>query len=223
MKLRASAPLVALTLAVLGVACGHSEKSVIDQYFNALKAGDTQTLASFSAFTFDKKPERWDIKGTIDEQKVPVPYPDLVKKSADADKAQADNKRQAQLYSNDHYVEIEQVKEAQKKGGALAPKLQPVSVKWVEFNEKDRELKKAAAQAKDAAEREKRNVLRSVGQMDDLDALTGEMIDKKVEVDLTIDGKVQPYVMSLRKYDLKREKGPKVNSRWVVQSLQPKA
>jgi hypothetical protein len=223
MKDRAAALLVALTLAVLGVACGHPEKSVIDQYFNALRAGDQQTLSSFAAFTFDKKPERWTIKSTLDEQKVPVPYPDLVKKSADADKAQADNKRQAQLYSNDHYPEIEQVKEAQKKGGPLPPKLQPVAAQWTQFNEKDRELKKAAAQAKDAAEKEKRNVLRSVGQMDDLDVLTGEMIDKKVEIDLTINGKVEPYVMNLRKYDLKREKGPKVNSRWVIQSLQPKA
>ena len=222
MKDRAAALLVALTLAVLGVACGHPEKSVIDQYFNALRAGDTQTLSSFAAFTFDKKPERWAIKSTLDEQKVPVPYPDLVKKSADADKAQADNKRQAQLYSNDHYPEIEQVKEAQKKGGPIPPKLQPVATQWTQFNEKDRELKKAAAQAKDAAEKEKRNVLRSVGQMDDLDVLTGEMIDKKVEIDLTINGKVEPYVMNLRKYDLKREKGPKVNSRWVIQSLQPK-
>jgi len=222
MKDRAAALLVALTLAVLGVACGHPEKSVIEQYFNALRAGDQQTLSSFAAFTFDKKPDRWTIKSTVDEQKGPVPYPDLVKKAAEADKAQADNKRQAQLYSNDHYPEIEQVKEAQKKGAALSAKLQPVAAKWAEFNEKDRELKKAAAQAKDAAEKEKRNVLRSVGEMEDLDVLTGEMIEKKVEVDLTIAGKVEPYVMSLRKYDLKREKGPKVNSRWVVQSLQPK-
>jgi hypothetical protein len=222
MRDRAAALLVALTLVVLGVACGHPEKSVIDQYFNALRAGDTQTLASFTAFTFDKKPEKWDIKKTIDEQKSPVALPDLVKKAAEADKAVADNKREAQLYTNDHYVEIEQVKEAQKKG-AVPAKLQAVAAAWTKFIEKDRELKKVAALAKDAAEKEKRSVLRSVGQMDDIDTLTGEMINKQVELDLTINGQVQPYVMNLRKYELKRETGPKVNSRWVIQSLQPKA
>jgi hypothetical protein len=222
MRDRVAALLVALTLAVLGVACGHPEKSVIDQYFNALRAGDTQTLASFTAFTFDKKPEKWDIKKTIDEQKSPAALPDLVKKAADADKAVADNKREAQLYTNDHYVEIEQVKEAQKKG-AVPAKLQAVAAAWSKFIEKDRELKKAAALAKDAAEKEKRSVLRSVGQQDDIDILTGEMINKQVELDLTINGQVQPYVMNLRKYELKRETGPKVNSRWVIQSLQPKA
>jgi hypothetical protein len=42
-------------------------------------------------------------------------------------------------------------------------------------------------------------------------------------VDITVkDEKPQPYVMTLRKYELKRE-GPRVNARWVVQALTPKA
>jgi hypothetical protein len=223
MRHRVAASLGALTLAVLGVACGHPEKSVIEQYFNALRAGDQQTLSSFAAFTFDKKPERWVIKGTIDEQKVPAVLPDLVQKAADAEKAMAENKKQAQLHYNDNYLLVEQVKEAQKKGAAIPAKLQPVATKWNEFQNKGRDLMKTVAQTKDAVEREKRAVQKSVGQMDDLLTLPGEMIEKKVEVDLTIGGQTQPYVMTLRKYELKRETGPKVTSRWVITSLQPKA
>ena len=224
MRDRAGAIRVALVLAAAasGMACGHPEKSVIEQYFNALRAGDTQTLSSFAAFTFDKKPERWTIKDTIDEQKSPAVYPELVKKAADAEKAVADNKRQAQLYSNENYVQIEQVKEAQKKG-AVPAKLQAVATQWIQFNESDRELRRAAAQAKDAAEKEKRSLLRSVGQQDDLESLTGEMVTKQVEVELVIDGQPKPHVMQLRKYELKRESGPRVTGRWVIQSLTPKA
>jgi hypothetical protein len=223
MRDRVAAMLGALTLAFLGVACGHPEKSVIDQYFNALRAGDTQTLSSFAAFTFDKKPERWEIKSTLDEQKVPAVLPDLMQKAAEADKAMAENKKQAQLHYNDNYLLVEQVKEAQKKGAAIPAKLQPVATKWNEFQNKGRELMKAAAQAKDAVEKEKRAVLKSVGQMDDVLTLPGEMVEKKVEIDLTIGGQTTPYVMVLRKYELKREVGPKVTSRWVITSLQPKA
>ena len=53
--------------------------------------------------------------------------------------------------------------------------------------------------------------------------LKGEVTEKQIEVDLTINGQVQPYVMTLRKYDVKRANGQRVNSRWVIQNLQPKA
>ncbi len=101
-------------------------------------------------------------------------------------------------------------------------KLQPIKAEWDKFSEKDRELKKAIANAKDAVEKEKRSVLRSVGQVDDIESLAGEMKEKKIELDLTIDGQVRPYVMTVRKYEMKRESGPRVVSRWVVQELQPK-
>ena len=65
-------------------------------------------------------------------------------------------------------------------------------------------------------------MLRSVGQADDIESLAGEMKEKKIELDLTIGGQVQPYVMTVRKYEMKRESGPRVVSRWVVQELQPK-
>ena len=37
--------------------------------------------------------------------------------------------------------------------------------------------------------------------------MAGEMKEKKIELDLTIDGQVRPYVMTLRKYEMKRERG----------------
>jgi len=48
------------------------------------------------------------------------------------------------------------------------------------------------------------------------------VLSKDVEVNLTIDGQVKPYVMTLRKYELTGGTGARMVARWVVQSLVPK-
>jgi hypothetical protein len=220
MSMRVAAFPLVLALSALGCQ-SHPEKGVVDQYFNAVNAKDSQTLASFAAVSFDKKVDRWAIKDTLDEQKTDAPLPALAQKVKDLEAELAANTKAARTYNNDHYVELDQVK-ATKKDAPVPAKLQPVKAEWDKFSEKDRELKKAIANAKAEVEKEKRSVLRSIGQADDIESMAGEMKEKKIEVDLTIDGQVRPYVMTVRKYEMKRESGPRVVSRWVVQELQPK-
>jgi hypothetical protein len=220
MNMRAAALPLALTLAALGCS-SHPEKGVVDQYFNAVNAKDSQTLSSFAAVSFDKKVDRWAIKDTLEEQKSAAPLPALAQKVKDLDGELAANTKAARAYNNDHYVELDQLK-ALKPGAPVPAKVVPVKAEWEKFSEKDRELKKAIANARDAVEKEKRSVLRSVGQVDDIESLAGEMKEKKIGLDLTIDGQVHPYVMTVRKYEMKRESGPRVVSRWVVQELTPK-
>ena len=219
MRIHAAAVPLALGLSVLGCQ-RHPEKGVVDQYFNAVNAKDSQTLASFAAVTFDKKVDRWAIKETLDEQKGPAPLADLVKKVRDLEAEQAANTRAARAYNNEHYAELDQLK-GLKKDAAVPAKLQPVKAEWDKFNEKDRELKRAIASAREAVDKERRSVVRSVGDVDDVEGLQGEMKEKQIKLDLTIGGQTQPYVMTVRKYEMKRESGPRVVSRWVVQSLQP--
>ena len=210
---------LALALSVLGCQ-RHPEKGVVDQYFNAVNAKDSQTLASFAAVNFDKKVDRWAITKTLDETKTEAPLAGLAQKVKDLEAEQAANTRAARAYNNENYALLDQLKTL-KAGAAVPAKLQPVKAEWDKFNEKDRELRKAVANAREAVEREKRSVMRSVGQVDEVESLTGEMKEKKIELDLTIDGQARPYVMTVRKYEMKRESGPRVVSRWVVQSLQP--
>jgi hypothetical protein len=212
---------LAAVVALAGVACGHPEKSVVDQYFNAVNAKDTQTLSSFAAVTFDKKVDRWSINKAISEDKKPAPLPDLVQKSKDADAAVAANKKAANAWSLDRIGEVDTVREARKANKPVPPKLTEVAAKWDDFNAKDRDLRKAVAVSKDAVDKEKRSVARSIGDVEDVENLKGEVNEKQIEVDLTIGGQVQPHVMTLRKYDLKRDNGQRVNSRWVIQNLQP--
>jgi hypothetical protein len=213
---------LAAVVALAGTACGHPEKSVVDQYFNAVNAKDTQTLSSFAAVTFDKKVDRWAIKKTISDEKKPAPLPELAQKAKDAEAAVAANTKAVRAWSLDAFSDIDAVREARKANKPVPAKLSEVAAKWDDFNNKDRELKKAVALSKEAVEKEKRSVARSVGDVDDVENLQGEVTEKQIEVDLTIAGQVQPYVMTLRKYELKRDGGgPRVMSRWVIQDLKP--
>jgi hypothetical protein len=212
---------LAAVVALAGAACGHPEKSVVDQYFNAVNAKDTQTLSSFAAVTFDKKVDRWSIKKTISEDKKPAPLPDLVQKAKDADAAVAANTKAVRTWSLDHYADLDAVRDARKANKPVPPKMADVAAKWDEFNSKDRDGKKAVAMSKDAVDKEKRSMARSIGDVDDVESLKGDVNEKQIEVDLTIGGQEQPYVMTLRKYDVKRDNGQTVRGRWVIQNLQP--
>jgi hypothetical protein len=220
MSMRGAALPLVLALSALGCQ-SHPEKGVVDQYFNAVNTKDTQTLSSFAAVSFDKKVDRWAIKDNLDEQTSKAPLPAMAQKVKDLEGELAANTKAARAYNNDHYVELDQLK-SMKKDAPVPAKLQPVKAEWDKFSEKDRELKKAIANAKAEVEKEKRSVTRSVGQVDDIESLDGELKEKKIELDLTIDGQVKPYVMTVRKYEIKRESGPRVVSRWVVQELVPK-
>jgi len=209
-----------LVLTGLGLAlaaCGHRDQRLVDQYFNAVNAKDNQTLGSFAAVGFDKKVDRWRIAKESDEETAPIPLTDLVAKQKELEKAVAENKKAATAYSMDHYAEVDQVREARKAGKPAPGKLQAVAAEWDKYNQKDRDLKKALADASAAVEKEKRNLERSLGPTENAEGLSGDMVTKRLDLVLTINGEEQPYVMTLRKYDIKGSARP----RWVVQDLKP--
>jgi len=222
MSARRAAQLIVLCTAVASLACGHPEQRIVDQYFNALKANDNQTLTSFAMVAFDKKVDDWKITGSVPETRSPAALPDLAKKVAELEAEAAANKKAAGTYANEHYSEIDKVKEVQKTGKPVPGGLAKVAEEWGKYNDKDRDLKKQVAQAKAALEKEKRNVTLSVGQVDDLEKLSGEMIQKQVDLDLTVAGAPKAYTMVLRKYELTGGTGSRMVCRWVVQDIKPK-
>jgi hypothetical protein len=217
MRQKGRALLSALALLGATAACGGPEKTVVDQYFNAVRQKDNQTLSSFAAVNFDKPVQSWKITKAHEEEKGEIALPALVAKVQELEKAVADNLKAARTLDP---VLVEQVREARRKGQAVPAKLAAVAGDWDKYNEQDRQLKRQLAVARDAVEKEKRNMRLSVGDQANLDGLQGEMVTKKVELDLSIDGQSQPYVMTLRKYEVKSDSGPAPRGRWVVQSLQ---
>lgn len=217
MRDRGRGPLAIVAVLAATACSSHPEKSVVDSYFNAVNAQDNQTLSSFATVSFDKKVQRWNIKKTLEETKAPVTLPDLTARVKDTEKAIADNMRAARAYNDGHYKELTDVK-ALKKGAPVPAKLQPVATEWENFNKKDRELKKTLAEAKAEVEKEKRTAGLSLGAVDDIEGVTGDVTTKKILIGLTIDGQERDYVMTLRKYDVK---GAGARSRWMIHGLSP--
>jgi len=224
MRERTTALAVALGLAVAGLACSSAETNVVNQYFTALRANDQGTLTSFAMVAFDQQVDDWKVVSVGPEAKGPATLPDLVAKQKQLEAELAKNTRDARAWGNDLsiYPKLDTVRSTLQKGGKIPPALRPIADKWEAFQNEDRRLKKAVAEAKGAVEREKRNVALSVGQADDIETLTGEMLSKDVDVNLTIGGQVKPYVMTLRKYELTGGTGARMVARWVVQSIVPK-
>ena len=209
-------------LAAAGLlACGGSEKKVVDQYFSALNQGDDQTLASFAAVKFDQKVQKWAITQAGPEERSPAELANLVKKMSDSETALADNKKEYNTYFLDHAKEVDQVRDLMKKNAAIPAGLKKYGDDWKGFTDKEKDLKKQLADAKAAVEKEKRNVALSLGNSENLDGLTGDLLTKKVDLNLTIAGEAKPYTMTLRKYEMQGGSG-KMMSRWVVHSLEPK-
>ncbi len=221
MRERKNALWVALA-ASAAFACGGPEGKVVDQYFSALRQQDDQTLSSFAAVKFDKKVEKWSIAEAAVEERTPAPLGQLASQQQEAERALDENKKAYRAYFLQYPTEVDKVQDAFKKGAAIPASLKAHGDKWREFLDKEKELKKTVADSKAALDKEKRLVQLSVGQVEDLESLTGEMLTKRVAVDLTVGGQAQRHEMVLRKYDMQGAQGNKMMSRWIVLELQPK-
>jgi uncharacterized membrane protein YciS (DUF1049 family) len=224
MSTKLRTPGAVLVVALMAGACGHAEQRVVDQYFNAVNQQDNQTLSSFSSVKFDKgKVDRWTIVSVSPDTKAPATLPTLSKKVKDLEKQIADNKKAAAAYAQENVSGWNQLSDVLGKGGKVPANLQKIATEREKFNQNERDMKKALAEAKDALDRERRNAQLSVENLPDLDNLQGEMTSKTVDLDLTIGGKTQRYAMGLRKYDLQSSGSQRRVSRWVIYSLEPKA
>ena len=208
-----------LTLAV--AACGDPTQSVVDNYFRAIKAQDNQTLASFAVVSFDKQVDDWKVVQFHPETRSPATLPELAAKVKEIDAELNENKKAYNAYFLDNPTEVDEVRELLRAGDDIPKKLTQVAEDWQQFVEKEKELKRVLAEAKDAAAKEKKNVTLSVGQVDKVEELAGEAVSKDVDLSLTIAGQPSSYTMKLRKYELEPDgSGARAMSRWIIFDLQ---
>lgn len=221
MSIRAALYVAGVVLAT--ASCGGGEKKVVDNYFNALKAGDNQTVSSFAAVSFSEPVDSWKVLGTREEPKTESTLPQL---SANLKKLEADlaaNKRGYGAYHAQRWQEIQKINEIRQKNAVVPASLSSVASEHDKYQQQDKELKRQIAAAKKELEKERRAVQLSVGAQDGLDEMRGEVETKQVDVEITSKGQARPYQMTLRRYNLKHDQGPRVMSRWVVQDLKPKS
>ena len=220
---RAARLVSALALAAAAVTCGGGEDKVVNNYFNAVRAKDNQTLSSFAAVNFSEPVESWKVQGTREEPAAPATLPQLSARVKQLEAETAAAKKTWDAYKLQRYADLQKVDELKRKGAVVPAALTPVAAEYDKYSEKSRDLKKQLATAKQELDKEKRAVRLSVGDLDDVEVLQGEVQVKRVDVDVTSKGQTKPYVMTLRRYELKREGGPRPNSRWVVADLKPKS
>jgi chromosome segregation ATPase len=212
-------------LALASAACAPPQKSVVDQYFRAIQANDNQTLTSFAVVNFDRPVDSWKIILSGEENRSPATLLGLAKQAKELEAELAANKKEYNAYFLDHPTEVEEVRELKKQEDAKIPsKLQQVADDWERFSQKEKELKSGRAELKASVAKEKKNVTLSVGQIENIETLPGEMITKDIELEITIEGQPEGYVMTLRRYELETEQtGRRIMSRWVIYDLQPQA
>lgn len=212
-----------LAVAALAAACGGPENAIVDNYFKSVRAGDTQTLSSFATVPFEGQVQSWKIVGSEPDQKAPANLADLVKTRKDLEDQIAANKKAAQTFMLDNPTEGTQVQELLRSGAKIPAKLASFAAKWEEFNTKDRELKKQLSDATTAVDKEKRLVTMSLtSPAQDVEALSGQIHSKNVNVEVTSEGGTKPYTLTLTRYELGEPSGQKLNSRWVVTGLAAK-
>jgi len=219
--MRDRAALRIIPFLALAAACGHPEQKVVSQSFGAVNSKDEQTLSSFAVVNFEQKVDGWEITDVRPEERVPAPLPDLVGKAKQLETQLAENKKAYNAYFLEHPSEVDQVRELLRKPDAKMPaKLQPYATEWQGFTQKEKELKRALADAKAAVDKEKKAVTLSVGDVADVESLSGEMVSKDLGLTLKIEGAAKPYVMTLRKYEMQPPaSGQRLMSRWVVHNL----
>jgi hypothetical protein len=214
-----------IAIAVLA-GCGHPEQNVVDKYFQAVNQKDNQTISSFALVPFDKKVDAWKITKTVSETKDPAPLTELIKKQHDIEAEIASNKKAYNADFLDHMKEVDEIKEAKRSGGKIPAKLETTAGEWDKFEQKAKELGEKGggklAPARSAVAKEKSVMMVSIGNVDDVEGLEGQVLNKTIELELTIAGQVEKYLMNLRKYDVKPAsgKGAQVISRWVIAGLQ---
>jgi len=204
----------------LFTACGHPEQVVVDKYFSAVNSKDKQTLGSFALVDFDQKVDKWTIKGSTTEPNIKAPLADLIKSQKDLEAQIAANRKEYMGYNLEHLKEVDEFKEARKAGGKIPAKLATTATDWERFEQKEKDLKKQLSGARNAVDREKKNMATSTGNIDQVEGLEGEILSKILDLELLIAGQPQAYKMTLKKYDVKpTQGGGKIVSRWIVTGL----
>src|SRR5574341_927380 len=170
----------ALLWPLLGSACSGPERVVVDNYFNAVNHQDNQTLSSFALVQFEKRVDKWSITAVSPETRSPASLPELVKTAKEVESALAANKKEYSAYFNQHPKEVDEVQDLLKKAQKAPPRLAGIAADWEKFIQKERGIKKALAEAKDAVEKEKRNMTLSVGSADE--NAQGDVLSKQVDL-----------------------------------------
>ena len=224
------APALAI-LALAAAACGGApEDGQLRQFFRASQLRDSQTLANFSAVTFDPTKDgvvtSFEIVSVSEERRQPLRLKELTKAHDEARAAEEEFTRRRRSYQDANMDTIDRVLKAEGGSQRLRGKDAEVQSAWAKWREDTAMYAKRVSEA-----RSRLNDERPIAEVSldnprapiDPTSVDGEMVSKDVTINAQLrqpDGQVVPKTLVITMQRAVGKTDSKdVTGRWVITSI----
>lgn len=222
-----------LTLAFVAAGCSSaSEEPILRQYFRASQLRDNQTLANFSAVTFDPRTDgivsSFTITNVSEERREPLQLKDLAKAQEAARMADEEFSKKKKAYQDAHLDAIERVLKAEGANGRVGGNDAAVQEAWRKWRDDAATSAKAVSEARSKLNSDRPIVELSVeriGDPVDVTTVDGEMITKDVTIDAQVrmpSGETVPkqFVITMERAQLTIPGKPApLDGRWIITAI----
>ncbi len=221
----------ALVLALAAMACGGSpEEAGLRQFFRAAQLRDSQTLANFSAATFDPQTDgivqSFKVVSVSEEQRSPLKLKELSKALDEAKAADDEFSKRKKTYQDANLEAIDRVLKAERTNAKLKGKDAEVQAAWTKWRDEASQHSKTLSDARAAFNDERPLVELSLeNPRAPVDATTvdGDMVSKVVTTDAQVkmpDGQVVPKTLMITMQRVVGKVGDKdVTGKWIISTI----
>lgn len=207
---------------VLGLfACsGGEEQQLLNRFFMACRSGDNATVASVSQVSFPGEGcEAWEVVEVGEGTTTPYVIKDLRQQLENAKKERDVQFEKGKYFLEDNYNDIEKIqlrldKEPDYK---FKGKLGEVQAEWEKIMVDRKTLERTVQDLNRQLEKESKLAKMSLMVDAPINKLEGNVLTKRINVNVTQSGQVNPYVFTMTKYDLTNpENNVSPKSRWII-------
>ena len=216
--------LVISSIVVGTLACsGGEETQLLNRFFMACRSGDNATVASVSQVGFPAEGcEAWEVLEVSEGTSEPYRIAELRQQVETAKKERDAQFEKGKYFLEDNYNDIEKIqlrldKEPDYK---FTGKLGEVHAEWEKIMTDRKALERNVQNL--TREMEKETKLAKMSIMGDapINKLEGTVLKKQINVNVTTEGQVKPYVFTMVKFDLTNpENNVASKSRWIIVAI----
>jgi hypothetical protein len=204
-------------------ACGSTEQALVQQFFIAVRSGDSATVAAMSAVGFTEAVESWEMLEVTSESTRPFNLAELRRMAETATKARDEQLEEGRNFQDDNYDSIERIKARLEKDSdhQFTGKLGEIHKEWSTLLQdrkaKERTLQDINREIKKEIQLSEKSLLGSP----EIERLEGDVAVKELLVMVkTPESGEKPYTFILRKYNLTdQESNRTLPSRWVIADI----
>lgn len=207
---------------VLGLlACsGGEEQQLLNRFFMACRSGDNATIASVSQVGFPGEGcESWEVLEVGEGTSEPYRLKDLKQQLDEAKKERDVQFEKGKYFLEDNYNDIEkiQLRLDNEPDYKFTGKLGEVQAEWEKIMADRKTLERNVQDINRNVERETKLAKMSLMVDAPITKLDGNVLTKKINVNVTQEGQVKPYTFTMMRYELTNpENNVSPKSRWII-------